>query len=428
MARFAPHLIGHLIHHLIRGRPVLASAPAPVLALIVTLGAAPAAAQDDGGGVQYRLGVSQDLRLQSRTSGTEASARTGLSFGYVTETRTQRLGFGASGALEIGPGRRSRILSDPSLSLDYRRDSPRARLELEAFLNRQRLDRTELIVDLDDAGDLIFETLATTARRERVGGRARLEFGRDAPFGGTFSLGETRTRFSGTASPDLVDNRRRNAGLDLRFDLSPVMRVTTGLDVAQFRETGAAQRQTETLSLGVAIDRPDGEYALDASLARRPEATRHSLVLRRQITLPESRLALRFGLSGVQGGHTRIIGGVDWQRNLPEGAITLGLERGFRGDIRDRETETTRLTVSGRQTFTPVLSGSASLGLQETRRLDDGSRGQGGDLSVSLRYALTPDWGLSAGASHSLRRSDGADDQRTTSVFLTLDREFLARR
>ena len=405
----------------------------PVWVLVLALGVAPSSggAQDNAGGTQYQIGVSQGLQWQDRTgpdSGSEWRSVTGLRFGYVTETRTQRLSFGAAGALELSSDRGTQILSDPSLSFDYRREAADTRLELGAFLRRQSLDGVELIADLDDAGDLIIGAIDTTTRRDRIGAQARLEFGRAAPFGGTLRLGQTNTLFSGTTDPDLVDNRQRNAGLDLRFNLSPVMRATTGLDVRQFRETGAATRQTETLSLGIAIDRPDGEYALNAIVALRPEATRYSLVLSRQIVLPDGGLSLRLGVSDIQGGRTRMIGGLDWQRTLPDGEISVGLERNVRGDTRDREVEVNRLTIAGRHDVTPVLSVRASLGLQDSRRLIDGTRTQGSDLSVSLNYALTQDWNLRSGANHSLRREDGATDQSTTTIFLTLDREFLVRR
>lgn len=401
---------------------------------LVFAGLTPIVAQDLVGGLQYRLGVSQDLRfrtnpgLNTPSDRSVTQATTNLSFGVVTETRTQRLSFNASGSLQAGTGQRVRLLRDPSIALAYRRDSASTRLNLDATLRQRRVDSFDVVFDEDDLGLITLSLTDTTVTQRQIGTRARLEFGRDAPFGGSFGIGQTDTRYSSNTVADLINNRRRNADLSLQFRVSPVLTLTTGLQVAQFKEQGAAQRQTETLSLGLALDRPDGDYNLDLRTVRTPDGTRYALTLGRQLDLPRGALSMNAGLIRTAAGDTRVIGSVAWREDLPDGNLTLGLARSVSGDARDRETETTRLNLGASRTLTPTISGQANMGIQHSKLSNTSETAQSMELSASIRYAVTEDWGLRAGANHRIQRGTASNTANSTTLFLTLDREYLSQR
>lgn len=406
--------------------------------LCVGLGLSPIIAQD-GGGLTYRLGVSQDFRgrtnpgLSSPSGDTDLTARTNLSFGFSSETRVESFTFNAGSSLVASNNRESQLLSDPSVSVGYTRQNASMQFSLGAFANQSRITTSDLLlVELEDELGLeegLFGVgiVETNATQRRYGANARLDFGRDAPFGGSVFVSQQDRRFSGTTNPDLVDSTRRTAGVSLRFDLTEVLRLNTGVTVTQFDEDGAPKRQTEQYSLGLALDRPDGSYSVSLSSAQTPEGGRNSLSFGRQLELPRGTLGLNAGVNLSPGGRRGVIGSVSWSEATPNGSIGLSLSRSVTSDARDRETVVTRFNAQTTQSLTPDLVGQASLGLQESTRSDTDETIRNLSLSASVRYALTPDWGLRAGADHRIRRTD-TNTASSSSLFLTLDREFIARR
>lgn len=406
--------------------------------LFMGLGLSPIIAQDEGG-MTYRLGVSQDFRartnpgLSSPSGDTDLTARTNLNFGFSSETRVESFTFNAGSSLVASNNRESQLLGDPSVSVGYTRQNASMQFSLGGFATQNRITTSDLLLEELEEGLGLEEGLfgltivETSATRRRYGANAALQFGRDAPFGGTVSVSQTETRYSGTTNPDLVDNTRRSASVSLRFDLTEVLRLTTGVTVTQFDEDGTPMRQTERYSLGLALDRPDGSYSVNLSSSQTPDGGRNSLSFGRQLELPRGTLGLNAGVNLSPGGRRGLIGSVSWSEDTPNGSIGLSLSRSVTSDARDRETTVTRFNANTTQALTPDLVGQASLGLQENTRSDTDETIRNLSLSASVRYALTPDWGLRAGADHRIRRTD-ANTASSSSVFLTLDREFIARR
>lgn len=407
-------------------------------ALCLGLGLSPIIAQD-GGGLTYRLGVSQDFRgrsnpgLSSPSSDTDLTARTNLNFGFSSETRVESFNFNARGSIVASNNGESQFLGDPSFSAGYSRRNASMEFSLGAFVNQSRITTSDLLLEEleegfgEEDGQVSLTIIETSATRRRYGGNARLEFGRDAPFGGSVFASQQETRYSGTNNPDLVDSTRRSAGVSLRFDLTEVLRLNTGVSVSQFDEVGSPTRQTERYSLGLALDRPDGNYSVSLSSVQTPEGGRNSLSFGRQLELPRGTLGLSAGLNVSPGGSRGLIGAVSWSEDTPNGSVGLSLSRSVTSDTRDRETVVTRFNARTTQNLTPDLVGQANLGLQENTRSDTDETIRNLTVSASVRYALTPDWGLRAGADHRIRRAE-ATSASSSSLFLTLDREFLMRR
>lgn len=399
---------------------------------LVGLGLRPIGAQDQAGGNTWRLGVSQDFRartnpgLNSPSDSTEYLATTDLGIGFQSQTRVDSFNLNASGGLQVSSQDDSRLLSDPSISFGYQRQNHSLEMGITAFANERRLTERDLIEEELDGGLIEGTFVESRVTRRRYGGSGQLTFGRDGPFGGTVSFGQTNTRYSDTINPDLVDSERRTAGLSLRFDISPVFSLTPGVSVTQLDEEGNDRRQTETYSLGASLDRPDGSYSVTVSSAQTPEGGRNEITLGRSLVLPRGTLSGQAGMSRSPDGSSNVVGGVSWTEDLPNGDLTVGLTRSVSGDARDRETVSTRLNVGTSQVFSPLLTGQARLGVSENKRVDNGDTTRSLILAASVRYSLTQDWGLRAGADHRIRRADDTTAS-STAVFLTLDREFLAR-
>ncbi len=400
-------------------------------AVVLPLGISQA---QDVGGIITRFGVQQELRHQTNpgfgtpSNASETRARTGLDVAIASETRTARLAFEANGVLEAGNNRRGGALVEYGTSASYRRIAAQSLLEASVFLRERGVDTQDLSLGVDPVTG-VATTLLLDGRGQlrQSGGRLRFEFGREAPFGGTLTLSSTDSRYSGTTDPSLVDNRRDTVGLTTRFALTEVATLTFGVTISDLRETGVARARTETFSLGTILTRPNGAWRATLTQTQTAAGDRTSLLIGRNLDLPLGELDIRLGAVRTIAGNTEAIGGVDWRYDLPTGQISLGLERTVSGDSRNQENRITRLSVQSRYNFTPTLTGQLGLSLQESRRTQLGTGSRGADLSAGLRMDLNGDWALNSGANHRIRQTIGGTKASSTTVFLSLRRDFETR-
>jgi hypothetical protein len=390
------------------------------------------ASGQEGGGVLYTFGV--DQRLQSQTNPglatpaapSETTARTRLSFGAISETRTQRLALTAEATAVAGDVRDTGLVS-PAAELSYLLDGARSALTMSAFLRETDVDALDFIAGIDAGGNPILTVAAGSGTQRRTGATVGLEFGRDAPFGGNLSLGLTKTDYTNATDPDLQPNRRTNARLSLRFALTPVTDATAALSTVNVDEVGAPSERSDSLTLGLSRAMPRGALTVNATVSRVPEGTRRSLSFGRSLELPTGALSASLGVSSTAaGGDTSAIGSLDWRKDLPRGAVTLGISRAVTGNIRNEETEITRLTLDLAQDLSPRLGLTANIGLQDSSDALTAST-KSANLSAALRYALTEDWGMNLGATHRIREETGTGRARSSNVFVSLSRSFDVR-
>ena len=407
--------------------------------LPATLGAAclvaglvlPGTAQaQEPGGLRLTFGIDQGLHwrdnpdLDIPSSGTEATSRTQLRFGLVAETRIQRLAFDLGGTVVAGNGS-EKGLTTPSATLAYRLESAATALELEAFLREADVDTLDFIFGGDDLDAPVVTAVTGSGTRRQTGATASVEFGRDAPFGGRFSLGRTETDYVDTTDPSLIDNHRTTARLALRFDLTEVTSATTTLSATRLEEAGAPREDTETLTIGLVHSRPDGAYSVSMTIGRTEDGTRESLSFGRSLDLPAGQLSASLGLSRPVTGKTQGIGTLDWQQDLAHATFRLGLARSVTGNDRDEETRVSRLTLSYAQELTPTLGLNLSAGLQDSSETQTGLSSRTTNLSASLRQELAQDWGLNLGVTHRIKDDSAAGRARSNGVFLSLSRDFV---
>ncbi|WP_146036556.1 hypothetical protein [Pseudotabrizicola formosa] len=405
--------------------------------LPATLGAAclmagvvlPGFAQEQGG-LRLTFGINQGLDwrdnpdLETPSSGSETTSRTQLRLGLISETPTQRLAFDLGGTVVAGSGS-EKGLNTPSATLAYRLESAASALELEAFLREADVDTLDFIFGGDDLNAPVVTAVTGSGTRRQTGATASIDFGRDAPFGGSFSLGRTETDYTATTDPSLIDSLRTTARLALRFDLSPVTSVTTSLSASRLEEEGASPEDSETLAIGLTHSLPTGAYTASMTIGRTEEGTRESLSFGRSLDLPAGQLSATLGLSRPVTGKTQGIGTLNWQQDLANGSLQLGLARSVTGNDRDEETRVSRLSMSYAQELTPRLGLSLSAGLQDSRETQTGLSSRTTNLSASLRQELTEDWGLNLGLTHRVKDEDGAGRVRSNGVFLSVSRDFV---
>ena len=384
------------------------------------------------GGVVLSFGIEQGIYwkdnpdLDIPSTGKEISSGTKLNFGLVNETQDQRLSFTAQGTLVVGNGTEKGLVS-PSANLSYSRSSVATTLEVSAFVREADVSTLDFLTGIDGTGTPVFAAVSGTGTRHQTGANAKLTFGQDSRFGGSFSLGLTDTRYHDTTDPSLIDNRRNTANLSLRFDLNEVTTATLGLTGSQLKDQGAATQNSTNVSLGLAFDRPNGAYTADLTTANGKDGTRQSLRFGRSLDLPAGKLSANLGLARLSSGSTQMVGALDWQQELAQGTLTLGVSHDVTSNDNDAETSVSRLAVSYNQELSATLGLALSAGLQDSSETTTGFGTKTTDLSASLRKQLTQDWGMTFGASHRIRDKDVSGRAESSTVFLSIGRNFVFR-
>jgi hypothetical protein len=385
------------------------------------------------GGVVLNFGIDEALRYESNpglaspAAKSRVTSRTQLSFGAVSETRTQRLAFATQGTLVAGQAK-YKGLSDPSASLSYQLESAASLLNLSASLRRREVDALDFFLASDDLGDPIITAAVGSGTQQLVSYGGKFEFGREAAIGGSVSLNRTETDYSGTNDPSLIDSTRDTARLALRFDLTKATRLTATASTSRLKEVGAATSRTNSLSLGLENDRPNGTIDTNLTVTDTASGQRESLSFGRSLDLPRGSLTARLGLSTRSNSNgTALVGSLGWQQELPNGKLSLSLSQNITGDASDNETRLTRIGIGYSRDFTPLVSGSFNMGLQDSRDTASNLSTRSADLSANLRYALSEDWGLNFGATQRIRDKDGSGRADSTNLNISVGRSFEVR-
>lgn len=385
---------------------------------------APALAQDQGGpqltfGIGFRAETNSNAGLDPVSLGNANKASIGLSFGLLSETNASRLAFNASGRLLTanGAGNPATGFVDPALSLSYAREAANADFSFDATLANSDLTSDLAVTDFD----------AGPGTRRTASVNAALNWGKTAPLGFGISAGLIDVTYQ-DAAPDQIDNRTVRAGASLRADLSQVLRLDLGLNASQFEKAGAAARETFGMTTGLTLIRPRGEISLTASMDDTADGTRQSLSFGHTIELPDAMLSYSLGATRGVDDKTRLTGALNYQQELPNGAITLGLSRAVAsGSDTDAENLSSSASIGYQTALTPLSNLSLSLDWAESIDTATDLGTANTSLSATYSHDLARDWALDLGYTHRLRDKDGVGRGASDSLFLELRRDFSMR-
>ena len=267
------------------------------------------------GGIQLSFGLGLGAEVQSNRTlsvgdpGTSAEIGADLTFGLLTETRSQRFLFEAGGRIRTldapaGTSAEGNGFVRPSLRLEYSREAAAGRLQFRARLSETDVSEVETLEV--DSIDLVIASGTATRRSAFVEGR--IDWRRDRPFGfgilARISDVEYRDGIAtGIGGTNLLDNRRLTLGINTRFDLSPVARLTNDLSFDSFEEDGTpGQRETISLRNTLTLDRPLGALTLGLNLDHTEQGERVSARVGRSYEMPWGTLNGALGLTrGVAG-------------------------------------------------------------------------------------------------------------------------------
>ena len=358
---------------------------------VVAGAAATGVAAQDVGGVRQTFDVAQrfefgrNLDLATPAEGSSAVAATVLSYGLFSETPLDRLAFTASGALVIenSPDTAGTDVDfgRPEMGFLYVREVPDA-----LFSVALRYVSDDISVLSDDL------TIADSSGTEiDYGVTLRYEALRESPASLFFEASFDVTEYEDTTDPTLVesDTFGLTAGTRLRF--SEVLDGVFSLGAAREDDAAGAVEDRFIIRAGVEYDMIDG-FA--------------SVFLTREEGDIEDSTTLDIG----------------WTRDLPDGALTLGVSiaQSFDSGVRERTNETD-IDIGWTQTVNDV----STIGLSLSWAQSDAPSEQITEaaLGATYSYALTENASLDIGASYR-ERDDAGGRASSPQVFLALGRRF----
>jgi hypothetical protein len=437
----------------------------------------PVAAQDGGTemvfGFSQGLETSDNLDLDPVSLGSTTFTSTELSFGLIRETRLDRFGLIAGGVLRgvSGPGAESG-LDNQSLDLSYGREGANAAFEANASYLQSNIEFLEPLDDItDDDGQIDLppdlDELSGTGNRERYAAGVALDLGRDAPVGASFSADYLAFRYSETTDPELFDNDLSEAESEVRFRLSPVAVARLGLGYRLYEAEDAEQTRRDTSrgyaglsvevnpvlrldanlgyasidtrELGVTTqssgleallrlerDMPNGTVTAEAEQYVTDDGTIRTFTAGRTLELPNGELSATLGAADSDIGQSEIIGSLGWSQELPRGGINAQLRRWVDFDEDDGNVLRTALLVD----YTHDINSLSSIGLKAGYTVTDEAGGSTdrASFTAEYKYALTEDWSLDTGYRYRMREEGEGARAQSHAVFVSIGREFRARR
>ena len=391
----------------------------------------------DTRGIQLRFGVAVGLETQSNRTldttdpGRTSQAKIDLSFGLLTETRTQRFAFDLGGTLRNlnGPDATDNGFVNPSAALSYSRSSADARLSLSASVRETDLSNDGLLFD-ENISEFVFVEGTATRRSTKLS--AELNWRDDAPLGfGVLARLEDNSFRSGVATgiggSTLNDTRRLTLGASARFDINEATRLDTSLTFSRFEEdTVALDRDTWSLSNELTIERPLGNVGFGFDVTDTEDGTRISSNVSRSLEYPLGVISGQIGVTRGVTGETFLSGALNLTRELPRGNLSLGLSRSVSsGTLEDTEQVNTRFSASYRHELSPLASLSFDANWAEAEQTATGIDTINASIGATYRRELTEDWNMDVGVRHRFFDDGVAGDARSNEVFLNLRRNFL---
>jgi hypothetical protein len=437
----------------------------------------PQAAQGRGG-LQLDLGfntsfkIDDNLPLNPTSKGTSYVWDTNLNFNLSSITPTDTLTFTGSGVVRFAdfPGRSPAGFEDPTLRFSYSTDRKDSRFTVDAryrhtdreFLNPFKVEQEDL-----NSGGLSSDGGTVTTRSAGL----RFETGLNDPFGTVWTLRHDDRRYANVTNPLLFDNQTDTAGLQARFDLSPVTTVTASAQMKWYTAEDAAQTDRQTLDLNVGLNQeinpalvvnvsagytnidttkfgvdtnrsgangriaftqtmPNGDVTGSIDLVQTVNGSRTTLQVGRTLQFPNGTLSGSVGLTRGQSGSSKLVGRLAYNRQLKSQNFSVSVSRGASTNTIDQDVIDTRLALGYGYEINALsrIDLSLNYGLTERDSGSTASRVERSTFSATYSYALTSDWNLQSGiVIRDLDDTSSSGPAHSNSVFVSLGRNFSFR-
>ncbi len=374
-------------------------------------------------GVGLRLASDSNPALvpASPTSSHRTTAALNLSFGLTSQTANSTLSIQATTGLEAARGAGSADvngLNNPGVTLAYAHEAGLAEVTLDAGLASVNLGQAVAATE--------FQT--GTGKRRTASLTAGLTWGKDAPFGAGLSAGVTDVSYLNTITPGLLGSRTLQLGATAHTDLSPVLHLAFGLSDSRFLQDGRPTRDTPGVQASLTLDRKTGTLSASLTSDHAPQGQRSTLSLQDQMTLPAGALSFSLGATRSASAKTYATGALAYQQDLPEGAVTLGLNRSVQDNAyTNAETILSGASAGYSHAVNPRASLALALNWAEQRDTATDLAVTNTNLSATWTQDLTADWALDLGYTRYMRHQDLVGKGQSDSLFITLHRAFSVR-
>jgi len=428
-------------------------------------------AQESGLGTPFVASLDLSTRVESDSNagldtvsaGTTFEASQSLNFAISSETRVQKLSFNTGTTLKFvdSPGGgTSSDLSDPTLRLSYSREG--ANSDVSAALSYRESDVNDAISAEDSTVD---DVTVDTGKLEVTTASVSLNFANNAPFRYSFSAAMTDRNYSDTTDPDLFDKSTETLSASAFFRISPVTEASAKVSRTATSSENPEQTEKETVSysLGMSHEFRQG-LTLNGELGYRTVDTTEfplftttegtfgsldieqevgngkifggvdfdasdgdesvSLTFGRDIDLPDGSLSASLTIFNSDDDGTQYLGSLDYSRDMPTGALTVGLTQSISTDEDDEDSKFSKLGLGYSQELNSVSRVGLALDLSQSQDIGTGASETKSRANLTATYSrsLTKDWDLSVGYKHRRYDVTGSDTAVSDSIFMTLSR------
>jgi len=439
-------------------------------------------AQDEGGllltyGIEQRIEAGENLELSNPEGGKGAIASTILSFGLSSETRTQRLEFGATTALRLSDldERGSEAeLGDTRLRLSYEREVANAIWSVDAGFSRLDIGFLNALSNFRDDDGIIdlprdFVDLTGRGTRQAYEVGTRLELGRQDLIGYILSAQVSRIDYSDTTDAGLTPNQSWELGgevilrflptttgrvelgtqnfsddggdgtdrtinevaLGLIHEFTSRTRVDTYLGYNEVDETDLIAGDTSTSGviggIGLEYDMPNGMWTADLDVTRNASGRLQTFSIGRSLEIPNGGLAASIGIARDPRDETHLIGSLDWIQELGANDIAARLSRSITTSTDGDSRVTTIADLNYIWGLTPLSSISFGAAYAVTGATPTAGQIERADFSAIYNHSLTRDWALNAGVIYRIRDEEGIGRSESPLFLVSVGRDFAWR-
>ncbi len=429
------------------------------LTLSVAVLALPAFAQEEParrGELTYSQGFefTDNPNLVTNPTGDSLISRTAVDLALISETRSQSFSFSIGTELVgdlFGEVSDDFDIDNNRAALSYRRDGANSELSFSARYRELDLDDqvfdtgTEFVIDTGSVETLRFETALRT--------------GIEGPFGLDLSASHTDNNYTDTVDPDLMDETTVSVDATAHFRVAPDRAFRAVAGITENDEDGGDETtdtyvgvgiegetagglsyvgdlvfdRSETngtvtddgvgVDIGVTQARADGAVTVDLSSRIDEAGRRTSAEVGRSFDLPAGQLAFSLGVVDQEGDDSlHAIGGLDYTRDLPRGALSASLSQNAATSSGDAVISTS-LALAYRAEIDANSGWQAQLSYVENDEL--GSTDDDNRTSASLTYsrALTDEWDMRTGVEFQRINENGAADRSSNTLFFNIERD-----
>lgn len=443
--------------------------------IIASVGGVVAQEASEPSGVQMTLDLTQRFRAGDNLehiatpSGSSAVAQTNLTFGILSETRTQTLQGTFGGSFETGymadDGGSVARLNDPFATISYFTESVNSSLTVGA--SYQRSDVSDFtFTDSFSPEDFVIDG----GTRDSTNAEIVFETGLGGPVGARIALSYTGRDFQDTIDPDLTDREvftydgklrlalTRSAELqvltkyreDRDNDATETLQTQTefgfGLNYVMSEATDFAvtltHNQLETLTttggvrsssieegltfgLDVTHDLPNGNLVGSLKSDVVSSGRKNSYQLTRQFDLPRGAMSLTFGGSQTENGNLNPLYGVSYSQEFSSSSFSASLTQSSVTEVDGDERLNSRLRASYSKQITNISAINLDFSVNDSEITGGtGVDSRRTDVSVTYQRELTRDWNLNTGYRYRLTERSGSLDRKSNEIFASATRRF----